>query len=87
MDGCDPAPEAWRRGAVSNLDYLLYLNLAAGRSFNDLTQWPVMPWILRDYGSPTLDLADPGAYRDLSRPVGVGGVQSRSFIRRSIRSM
>jgi hypothetical protein len=35
---------------VSNLDYMLYLNLAAGRSFNDLTQWPVMPWILRDYG-------------------------------------
>ena len=30
---------AWQAGRVSNLDYLLYLNLAAGRSFNDLTQW------------------------------------------------
>ena len=29
---------AWQAGRVSNLDYLLYCNLAAGRSFNDLTQ-------------------------------------------------
>ena len=123
---------------MSNLDYLLYLNLAAGRSFNDLTQWcpvlmdsqmllhytmsilahvncqpipsacqlvthlvscaikrcalccwhecmpcapiaqyhfmplpcrPVFPWVLADYSSPTLDLASPAAFRDLSKPV------------------
>ena len=29
---------AWQAGRISNLDYLLYCNLAAGRSFNDLTQ-------------------------------------------------
>jgi hypothetical protein len=29
---------AWQQGKVSNFDYLLYLNLAAGRSFNDLAQ-------------------------------------------------
>ena len=28
----------WQAGRISNLDYLLYCNLAAGRSFNDLTQ-------------------------------------------------
>jgi hypothetical protein len=32
---------AWQRSRISNFDYLLYCNLAAGRSFNDLTQWPV----------------------------------------------
>ena len=30
----------WRAGHISNMDYLLYCNLAAGRSFNDLTQVP-----------------------------------------------
>ena len=30
----------WQAGRISNLDYLLYCNLAAGRSFNDLTQVP-----------------------------------------------
>ena len=29
---------AWQAAKISNLDYLLYCNLAAGRSFNDLTQ-------------------------------------------------
>ena len=54
---------AWQRGRVSNRDYLLFLNLAAGRSFNDLTQWPVFPWILTDYTSEQLDLSNPATYR------------------------
>ena len=54
---------AWQRGRVSNRDYLLFLNLAAGRSFNDLTQWPVFPWILADYTSEQLDLSNPATYR------------------------
>ena len=56
-----------QEGAISNYDYLMYLNLAAGRSFCDLTQWPVMPWILKDYRSINLDLSDPGVFRDLSK--------------------
>ena len=54
---------AWQQGKLSNLDYLLFCNLAAGRSFNDLTQWPVFPWILADYTSKTLDLSSPKTYR------------------------
>ncbi|KAH7435436.1 hypothetical protein KP509_06G065000 [Ceratopteris richardii] len=61
---------AWQEGDISNYDYLLYLNLAAGRTFCDLTQWPVMPWILRDYISQTLDLDNPEIFRDLSKPIG-----------------
>jgi len=45
------------------------INEAAGRSFNDLTQYPVFPWVLSDYRSPSLDLSDPGIFRDLSKPV------------------
>jgi factor associated with neutral sphingomyelinase activation len=48
----------------------MHLNREAGRSFKDLSQYPVMPWVLADYTSPTLDLADPAVYRDLSRPIG-----------------
>ena len=50
---------AWQAGWLPNLDYLLFLNLAAGRSFCDLAQWPVVPWVLADYASNTLDLSDP----------------------------
>jgi factor associated with neutral sphingomyelinase activation len=61
---------AWVAGRLTNFDYLLYLNLAAGRSFNDLAQWPVFPWVLRDYSSAVLDLGREETFRDLSKPMG-----------------
>jgi len=41
-----------------------------GRSYNDLSQYPVFPWILADYTSDVLDLTDPKSFRDLSKPIG-----------------
>ena len=29
-----------------------------------------MPWVLKDYESPTLDLHDESVYRDFSKPIG-----------------
>uniref|UniRef100_A0A182ML46 WD repeat-containing protein 55 homolog n=1 Tax=Anopheles culicifacies TaxID=139723 RepID=A0A182ML46_9DIPT len=60
----------WQNGLVSNYDYLLYLNSLADRSFQDLTQYPVFPWILTDYTSSELNLNDTSIYRDLCKPVG-----------------
>ncbi|KAH7622342.1 putative BEACH domain-containing protein lvsF [Nannochloris sp. 'desiccata'] len=59
----------WTAGKISNYDYLMQLNEYAGRSFNDLTQYPVFPWVIQDYSSTSLDLHDPGTFRDLSRPI------------------
>jgi len=60
----------WQAGAISNFDYLLYLNRQADRSFNDITQYPVFPWVICDYKSSKLDLDDPKTYRDLHKPMG-----------------
>lgn len=60
----------WQQREVSNYDYLVYLNNAAGRTKNDLTQYPVFPWIVNDYQSSSIDLSDPAMYRDLSKPIG-----------------
>ncbi|KOC66673.1 Protein FAN, partial [Habropoda laboriosa] len=60
----------WQNGSLSNYDYLLYINSLADRTFHDLTQYPVMPWVIQDYTSPKLDLNDPSIYRDLSKPIG-----------------
>lgn len=43
----------------------------AGRTYNDLAQYPVFPWILQDYTSEELDLNNPAVFRDLSKPIGV----------------
>jgi factor associated with neutral sphingomyelinase activation len=60
----------WRNREISNFDYLLYLNSAAYRTFSDFTQYPIFPWVLKDYSSPELDLGNPESFRDLKRPIG-----------------
>jgi hypothetical protein len=62
--------ERWARWEISNFEYLMQLNTLAGRSYNDITQYPVFPWVLSDYSSNDLNLDDPSSYRDLSKPVG-----------------
>ena len=37
----------WVNRQISNFEYLMQLNTIAGRSFNDLSQYPVFPWILQ----------------------------------------
>uniref|UniRef100_A0A4W6C776 WDFY family member 4 n=1 Tax=Lates calcarifer TaxID=8187 RepID=A0A4W6C776_LATCA len=53
-----------------NFEYLMHLNTIAGRTYNDLMQYPVFPWVLADYQSETLDLLNPATFRDLSKPMG-----------------
>uniref|UniRef100_A0A674A6H2 Neutral sphingomyelinase activation associated factor n=1 Tax=Salmo trutta TaxID=8032 RepID=A0A674A6H2_SALTR len=60
----------WQRGHLSNYQYLLHLNNLADRSGNDLSQYPVFPWIIADYSSTELDMMNPATFRDLSKPVG-----------------
>lgn len=48
----------------------MFLNTLSGRTYNDFAQYPIFPWILTDYSSPTLDLSNPAIYRDLSKPIG-----------------
>lgn len=65
-----PWTELWRTRQISNFEYLIKVNTMAGRSFNDLSQYPVFPWILADYTSEVLDIAAASSYRDLSKPIG-----------------
>ncbi|XP_004620422.2 lysosomal-trafficking regulator isoform X1 [Sorex araneus] len=61
----------WYTGQITNFEYLTHLNKHAGRSFNDLMQYPVFPFILADYVNVSLDLSDPSVYRNLSKPIAV----------------
>ncbi|XP_027733490.1 neurobeachin isoform X5 [Vombatus ursinus] len=62
--------QRWQRREISNFEYLMFLNTIAGRTYNDLNQYPVFPWVLTNYESEELDLTLPGNFRDLSKPVG-----------------
>ncbi|KAJ9448982.1 BEACH domain-containing protein lvsA [Diplonema papillatum] len=60
----------WRNRLLTTYDYILAVNTAAGRTFTDINQYPVMPWVLADYESGIIDLTKPESYRDLSKPMG-----------------
>ncbi|XP_022773061.1 BEACH domain-containing protein B-like isoform X4 [Durio zibethinus] len=70
LEMAETARESWRRRDITNFEYLMILNTLAGRSYNDLTQYPVFPWILADYSSEVLDFNKSSTFRDLSKPVG-----------------
>ncbi|XP_029376155.1 WD repeat- and FYVE domain-containing protein 4 isoform X2 [Echeneis naucrates] len=73
----------WQKGDISNFEYLMHLNTIAGRTYNDLMQYPVFPWVLADYQSETLDLSNPATFRDLSKPMGAQSEKRKQmFIQR-----
>ncbi|OMJ85254.1 hypothetical protein SteCoe_13492 [Stentor coeruleus] len=60
----------WKRCLISNLEYLMILNKFASRSFNDISQYPIFPWVLKDYHSSELRLEDQHMYRNFKLPIG-----------------
>nr|XP_056711869.1 lipopolysaccharide-responsive and beige-like anchor protein isoform X1 [Euleptes europaea] len=62
--------QRWQHREISNFEYLMFLNTIAGRTYNDLNQYPVFPWVITNYDSEELDLTLPSNFRDLSKPIG-----------------
>ena len=54
-------------GRVSNFEYLMGVNEAAGRCYDDLMQYPVFPWVLSQYYTSSLALREECFFRDLHR--------------------
>ena len=69
----------WKNYTMSNYELLLLLNIYSDRSYKDLTQYPVLPWIFSNYKSKTLNEKeffknadfDESLYRDLTLPLGM----------------
>lgn len=59
----------WQNYKISNFEFLMMLNLYGNRSFSDLSQYPVFPWIISNYDVPTLSY--PKDFRELSLPMGM----------------
>lgn len=64
--------QLWTNGLMSNYDYLLYLNFMGSRSFSDLSQYPIFPWVITNYedSEEEFDMSEERNYRDLSKPIG-----------------
>ncbi len=77
----------WMRGELSNFDYIMQLNSHAGRSYNDLMQYPVFPFVLADYSSAVLDLTRADTFRNLAKPVSVQHRQSEQRYREKFQTL
>ena len=62
--------EEWQNYNKSTLEYLMWLNIYGGRSYNDITQYPVFPWILMNYQINDISNAE-NLERDFSLPMGM----------------
>ncbi|XP_041056464.1 lipopolysaccharide-responsive and beige-like anchor protein isoform X1 [Carcharodon carcharias] len=71
--------QRWQRREISNFEYLMFLNTVAGRTYNDLNQYPVFPWVITNYESEELDLTLPSNFRDLSKPIGALNPKRAAF--------
>lgn len=60
----------WLNYEISNFDYLMFLNGLSGRSYKDVAQYPVFPWVLSNYILEKIDIENPGIFRDLSKTMG-----------------
>lgn len=69
-------PIQWIDKKISNYEYLQWLNEISGRSYIDMTQYPVLPWALVS-NSSKLDYQDKESYRDLSKNMGLQGDNDR----------
>lgn len=72
--------QLWIGHEISNFEYLMCLNTIAGRTYNDLGQYPIFPWILADYKSKELDLCNPSTFRDFKWPMGAQNEEQRQLI-------
>ena len=76
----------WKSWEMSNFEFLMLLNILSNRSYIDISQYPVFPWLLINYEDPLIkestDKKDY-SYRNLSVPMGMLNVNEDS-IRRSL---
>ena len=79
--------EAWVQREISNFEYLMHLNTLAGRTYNDLAQYPIFPWVLADYHSAELDLSSPRTFRDLRYPIGIQHSRLKEVVQERYREL
>ena len=62
----------WKKNEISTYQYLLYINKFSSRSYNDINQYPIFPWIFLEssLGSHKKENNLP-IFRELSFPISI----------------
>ena len=61
--------KSWQSCQISTFEFIMWINIYGNRSFSDLSQYPVFPWIITNYGDNAVVL--PKDMRDFTLPMGM----------------
>lgn len=61
--------QLWADNKLTNFEYLMELNKLSGRNYNDISQYPIFPWILVNFEGKELDLTIPDTFRRLNKTI------------------
>ena len=80
----------YKKGDLSNYEYLLYLNKLSTRTFNDWSQYPIFPWITRNIAKivegdiikdssekDEIEEEDDSEMRDMNYPISMQSKNNR----------
>lgn len=59
----------WVNREMTNFEYLMRLNIFTGRTYHDLSLYPIMPWVVMDMKSEMLDLTNSLIFRNFSKSI------------------
>ena len=74
---------SYKNGEITNYEYLLYLNKFSSRTYNDISQYPIFPFIILDIPkfiekSNNKEIIDINIYRDMNYPLSMQSYENRN---------
>ena len=64
--------DKWSKWEISTLKMIMIMNFYANRSYNDINQYPVFPWIITDYESSKVpNFEKENFIRPMNKPMGM----------------
>jgi len=64
----------------------MILNTISGRTYNDIAQYPVFPWVLSNYSTKELDLTNPKSFRNFNYPIYAQDEETRQNLKNKYES-
>ena len=77
--------ELWKANKISTFEYLMWVNIYGNRSYQDIGQYPIFPWLLSNHENKKFDslISDSNNFRDLNMPVGLIVINEKGKIRKN----
>ena len=77
--------DLWKSNKISTFEYLMWINIYGNRSYQDVSQYPVFPWLLTNFESDKFEklISDSNNIRDLRLPLGLINLDEKGKYRQN----